>query len=781
MGIKTNNPNPAKTYHLLLDFKHMHLNPFTLHFSGSIKHLERIYQQEYLKNSLAHIRIALVLGCLIYAIFGVLDAILLPDEKYFIWAIRYLIVCPSILLVFFLSRFKIMQQWIQQILAGLIVIAGGGIIIMILIAPPPVSYSYYAGLILIFIFGYAFIRARFIWASLGAWMVVLLYEIAAIAIAQTPWPIITNNNFFFISANIIGMLACYSIELYDRRAFFLTQLLTEEKEKVRRANQNLETRVKKRTTQLELEIKVRENAENLLRESEKKFRQLFNTAPAGICEIDFIKGKFTHVNDVLCSYFGYSKKEFLSLDQFDLLTRKSKTKLKQRLETVIAKKKKSDTFEANILKKDGREICAILAGDFIYDKGELIGARVVAHDISKRKLAEAEKINAQKALEEQKKLALVGQIAGKMAHDFNNILGIIMGTAELSLMDCRDAETKESLELIFDQTLRGKNLTKNLVAFAKDQAPNQKFFNLNERIDRILSLLKKEIEGIDLIKKNMAKLPDLLADPGMIEHALVNLIQNSIHATSKTDHPKIIISSFCRDNEICIEIEDNGCGIPKEHLKAIYAPSFTLKGTKDVTGSYENSIKGTGYGMANVKKYIEQHRGRIWADSTFGSGTKVAICLPLIKKELTKEERTEIREELTLVEKQILLVEDEPAISDILYRVLTQDPCNHKVDIAHNGQEAMELFDGKKYDFVSLDYILPGNINGKDVYNHIRKTDKLIPILFVSGNIEFIESIKYLKQKDNHIDHLSKPCQNMEYVTSINRLLEKTLGTPGTL
>ena len=136
MDIKTNNPNPAKTYHLLLDFKHMHLNPFNLHFSGSIKHLERIYQQEYLKNSLVHIRIALVLGCLIYAIFGVLDAILLPDEKYFIWAIRYLILCPSILLVFFLSRFKIMQQWIQQILAGLILIAGGGIIIMILIAPP---------------------------------------------------------------------------------------------------------------------------------------------------------------------------------------------------------------------------------------------------------------------------------------------------------------------------------------------------------------------------------------------------------------------------------------------------------------------------------------------------------------------------------------------------------------------------------------------------------------------------------------------------------------------
>ena len=119
------------------------------------------------------------------------------------------------------------------------------------------------------------------------------------------------------------------------------------------------------------------------------------------------------------------------------------------------------------------------------------------------------------------------------------------------------------------------------------------------------------------------------------------------------------------------------------------------------------------------------------------------------------------------------MVEDESAISDIQYRVLTQSPFNHTVEIANNGQAAMDLFDEKKYDLISLDYILPGNINGKDVYSHIRNTDKQVPILFVSGNIEFLESIKLLKQKDACIDHLSKPCQNMEYVTRITQLLEK--------
>jgi len=179
--------------------------------------------------------------------------------------------------------------------------------------------------------------------------------------------------------------------------------------------------------------------------------------------------------------------------------------------------------------------------------------------------------------------------------------------------------------------------------------------------------------------------------------------------------------------------------------------------------------------MANVKKYIEQHKGIISVNSEFGSGTKFTISLPVIKKELTSEEKIEIQKEKICFDKFILLVEDEPAISGVQYRILSQEPCNHKVDIAHDGQVAMDLFKRNKYDLISLDYILPGKINGMDVYNHIRETNKKIPILFISGNIEFLESIKELKQKDANIDHLSKPCQNKDYVNGINKLLERTL------
>ena len=117
-----------------------------------------------------------------------------------------------------------------------------------------------------------------------------------------------------------------------------------------------------------------------------------------------------------------------------------------------------------------------------------------------------------------------------MAHDFNNILGIIMGNTEIALLDCKEPEVQKTLRLVFNQTIRGKNLTKNLVAFAKDQEPKQEFFRINEKVDLVLDLMKKDLEEIELKREDKPGVPDLLADTGMIEHTLVNISHNSIHA-----------------------------------------------------------------------------------------------------------------------------------------------------------------------------------------------------------------------------------------------------------
>ena len=509
------------------------------------------------------------------------------------------------------------------------------------------------------------------------------------------------------------------------------------------------------------DITAQKQAEDALRENEKKYRTLFDMESDAIALIDVETENMLEVNKSFINLYGYNKEEVLQMKNTDFLTvtdkiQKAAREHKESIPVRWHKKKDGTVFPAEIT-----------ANTFNYQGKDVFIAAI--RDITERNKTEEEKTRAYEYAAKQEKHALIGQIAGKMAHDFNNILSIIMGNTELSLLDCKDAEIKKTLELIFEQTLRGRNLTKNLVAFAKDQEPKQQFFPVNKKIELVLNLLKKDLEGIDEVKEAGHGIPDLLADPGMIEHALVNLVQNSIHATSMIKQPRIIIRTFHRDKTVYIEIEDNGCGIPEKALDRIYEPAFTMKGSSDITKSYKPGIKGTGYGMANVKKYIEQHKGNIVITSKVGEGTKITISLPVIKKELTEKEIIEIRKETFYCEKYILLVEDEQAISDVQYKILTNEPCNHKVDIETNGQMAIDLFTKNRYDFISLDYDLSGELNGMDVYHHVRKTNKTVPILFVSGNIEFLESIKELKHKDSNIDHISKPCQNKDYVRAINK------------
>ncbi len=518
----------------------------------------------------------------------------------------------------------------------------------------------------------------------------------------------------------------------------------------------------------------RKRTENELQESEELLKLITEHTSA------FVSIHDSNANYIFASpsheRLGYNPQDLIGQSGFTMMEEKDAGELLEHLDKARNGTISKAFLDYRVKDKNGKIHYFRGAFDAIFKPDDSLERIVcVGEDVTELRQAQAEKMEAHTEAAEIKKLALVGQVAGKMAHDFNNILGIIMGVSELSLLDCDDEKINKNLELIFDQTIRGKNLTKNLVAFAKSQEPKQEFFKISETIDMVLNLMKKDLENIGVLVDHGPRIPDLLADKGMIEHALVNFLQNSIHATGKTEDPRIIIRAYCRDKNICFEIEDNGCGIPKEHLKNIYEPSFTLKGSKDINGAYKTDIKGTGYGMANIKKYIEQHNGKIGVKSVVNSGTKFTITLPVIKKELSIDEKVEIQKETIHFEKYILLVEDEQAIADVQYRILTQDPCNHKVDIANNGQLALDLFDRNQYDFISLDYVLPGGINGMDIYSHIRKANENVPIIFISGNIEFLESIKDLMTNDPFVDHLSKPCKNIDYVNSINRLMGKII------
>ncbi len=374
-------------------------------------------------------------------------------------------------------------------------------------------------------------------------------------------------------------------------------------------------------------------------------------------------------------------------------------------------------------------------------------------------------------LSEQEKNELIAQVAGKLAHDFNNILGAVMGLSELALLECTEQHTREYLNDILNQTAKGRNLTRNLAEFAKDREPVCTCMSLHDKIECVIGLLEKELEPVELCLELDPGLPDLVADSAMIENILVNLIMNAVHAVSRIAEPEIRLRAFSDSRDIILEIEDNGCGIPDKDMGRIFDPCFTLKGSKDQCEAYAPGIKGMGYGLSTVKRNLARHNAEIRIFSSSGKGTKAVVKFPVIQDHPSCT-GSETAEKINS-NKQILLVEDEHAIARIQSSVLSATPFNHRVDVAFDGDMAMNFFSMKNYDLVSLDYMLPGRMNGMDIYRTIRKQDKVVPVLLISGNIEFIESIHQLMANDNFMAHLAKPCRNSEYISTINGLLTK--------
>jgi len=295
----------------------MGMNPLTLSFPRNI---ERSFLKYYYLNSLIVVRLSLFAGVLLYGLFGILDAELVPKLKEHLWLIRFGIVWPFLLGVIFLSFFRIFQKIFQLSIMLAMIIACFAIIYMISIMPPPANHYYYAGLILVFIWGYTFTRLRFVWATTAGWIVVAFYEIVAKWVIDTPTLIFISNNFFFMSANLVGMFACYSIEYYTRRDYFFARKLEDERGKVNVANQKLEKIIQERTAQLtqtnknlRQEIEERKVAEAKKIELEKKLQYAQRMEALGT-----LAGGIAHdFNNLLMGIQGNASLMSLSIDPSD--------------------------------------------------------------------------------------------------------------------------------------------------------------------------------------------------------------------------------------------------------------------------------------------------------------------------------------------------------------------------------------------------------------------------------------------------------------------------------
>lgn len=295
----------------------MNHHPLTLSFNGPLSHLEKDFREFRYRESLWRVRAALWVAAVFYAVFGVLDAAIAPESKMIFWWIRYGGVCPGILLALVMTWHPLFSRVDQPVLFVLSLAAGVGIILMVIIAGPPATYSYYAGIILIFIHIHTFLRMHFIWASGCTWLIVVCYEIGAVWIADTPSAILVNNNFFFISANLLCMLACYSMELQDRKSYYYHHRLNCEKDKVAESNALLDQKVTERTLELETanqhlktEMADRLAAEESRRELEAELNRMQRMEAIGT-----LAGGIAHdFNNILSAILGYTE---LTLDSVE--------------------------------------------------------------------------------------------------------------------------------------------------------------------------------------------------------------------------------------------------------------------------------------------------------------------------------------------------------------------------------------------------------------------------------------------------------------------------------
>lgn len=225
----------------------MDINKLTLNFPDD---RERKFRDYYFENSHAATRISFVLVALLYSFFGYLDYVMARENMVLFWEIRFFVVLPVLLTVFFLSFIKAFKFFWQELMFFSYLVAAMGIITMIVILPNDFVYS--NGMLLIFFAGYVFIKLRFILASIAGWLSVIIYNVIALNMANIEFTTILTNDFFFVGANLIGMFAAYNAEVFDRRNFYLYLQIAQKNRDIEYINSNLEKTVERRTKLLNM-------------------------------------------------------------------------------------------------------------------------------------------------------------------------------------------------------------------------------------------------------------------------------------------------------------------------------------------------------------------------------------------------------------------------------------------------------------------------------------------------------------------------------------------------
>lgn len=476
------------------------------------------------------------------------------------------------------------------------------------------------------------------------------------------------------------------------------------------------------------DITEEKETEFALRESEKKFRELFYHISDMVFLFKFKKtgkgGILIEINDAVCKILEYEREEIFKMDPLAMFGDTKRNEVEGMTKELL--KKKQIIFETELTTKNKRKIPVDVSAHYFRLDGEDV-TLAIARDITERKKLEKELLKTQK-------LESISILAGGIAHDFNNILSAILGNISLAKLKVKG--NKELLEILSDSekaSMRAKNLTGQLLTFSQGGAPIKKAAYIDELIKNttIFALrgsnvdykfhFTKELWPVDVDTDQISQVINNMiinARQAMPDGGLVEISAKNINAMNEDDFLPLKDTNYVK-----LTIKDNGMGIPKENIHRIFDPFFS---TKD---------SGSGLGLASAYSIIKKHDGYITVESEESSGTTFDIYLPVSKEKNIKDSINN-NDKYLKGKGKILIMDDDEDVRLVAGKLIGQ--LGYEVDFAIDGKKAIKKYNEAKeakkpFDLIIMDLTIPGGMGGKEAIERLLKIDPKIKAIVSSG------------------------------------------------
>jgi len=544
-----------------------------------------------------------------------------------------------------------------------------------------------------------------------------------------------------------------------------------------RLQDQLEARVEERTRELAAanqrlrdEVVERERAESTLRASEERYRELYENNPAMYFTVD-TAGRILSANRFGAEQLGYGVEELIGSPVVNLFHPDDRAVALKQVGVCVAAPGRMFSWELRKVRRDGSGLWVKELARAVARPDGSIVIFIVCEDVTARHLLEAQ-------LRQAQKMEAFGQLAGGVAHDFNNIMSVVLGQAELALDDGVLPEpVRDALKDIRDASLRARNLTRQLLVFSRRQELQFEAVDFNAVVTDVAGLLGRLIgEHIALDLALCGEPVPVFGDAGMLGQVIVNMAVNARDAMPAGGRLQIATARRSIAAEaveramhgapgefVALTMTDTGTGMAPEVMARIFEPFFT---TKEVG-------QGTGLGLATSLSIVQQHGGWIDVESVPGQGTSFHVLIPCRAGLPHRPPRpAPSRGVLRANQGTVLLVEDETSVRRVASRSLER--LGFRVIEASDGEEALEAWHEHRdqIDLVLTDIVMPGKISGRALARRLREESPTVRVALMTGYDPEVLAQK-LADQDRDLPHIQKPFTVEAFAEFLRRVMAR--------